>query len=115
MNALPSMLNLYACIYLVLCLHMTNLLTLSLFFATREQIVLCCDILSKLLSAVEPLEVLQKFQNELLVGLGHPTVSIKQLCLQQVRLNHKICVLTEWMSSALVLCKITLFVGQGLT
>ena len=45
---------------------------------------MCCDILRKLLAALEPSAVLPAFHADLLLGLTHWADDVKALCLTQV-------------------------------
>lgn len=51
-----------------------------------EQLELCCEILTRLLTAVGPSGVLRNFYTELLNGLSHKAKCVQCLCLQQLLL-----------------------------
>ncbi|XP_060078581.1 26S proteasome non-ATPase regulatory subunit 5-like [Ylistrum balloti] len=50
-----------------------------------DQLELCCDILSRLLTALGPSGVLSHFNTELLHGLSHKASCVQCLCLQQLQ------------------------------
>ncbi|GFG29907.1 hypothetical protein Cfor_09925 [Coptotermes formosanus] len=50
-----------------------------------EQIVLTCEVLSQLLSALEPSFVFRKYEEALRRALGHPAPRVKQLVLKELQ------------------------------
>lgn len=54
----------------------------------REQISVCCDVLLRLLSAVDATVILHQFHDDLLSGLSHPQTSVRLLALNQVHHSH---------------------------
>lgn len=54
------------------------------FYWYREQIVMTCEVLSQLLSTLEPSLVFMKYKEALQRALGHPAPRVKQLAIDQV-------------------------------
>lgn len=53
-------------------------------FGCREQIEVCVEILSRVLQALEPIQLAQNYKTALQSGLSHPDDSVKVLTLTQV-------------------------------
>jgi len=50
----------------------------------REQIEVCVEILSRVLQALDPVQLVQNYKTALQSGLNHPDDSVKVLTLTQV-------------------------------
>ena len=58
---------------------------------SKAELETCCNVLNKLLAAVDAEVLLSNFHNELLIGLDSQEDTVQQLCLVQVPSLCRLC------------------------